>query len=147
MKIGISSDHRGYETKQELTNILKEKGYNIIDYGTNNTESVDYPTYAFKLCEEVKKQNLDFGIAICSTGIGMSIACNKVKGIRCAKIDNLIDAKYSKCHNNANVLAISANKSIEEIINMIDIFTSEKYYQEEKYQRRNDLIKRYEDEH
>lgn len=147
MKIGISSDHRGYETKQELTNILKEKGYNIIDYGTNNTESVDYPTYAFKLCEEVKKQNLDFGIAICSTGIGMSIACNKVKGIRCAKIDNLIDAKYSKCHNNANVLAISANKSIEEIINMIDIFTNEKYYQEEKYQRRNDLIKRYEDEH
>lgn len=147
MKIGISSDHRGYETKQELTNILKEKGYNIIDYGTNNTESVDYPTYAFKLCEEVKKQNLDFGIAICSTGIGMSIACNKVKGIRCAKIDNLIDAKYSKCHNNANILAIPANKSIEEIINMIDIFTSEKYYQEEKYQRRNDLIKRYEDEH
>ena len=115
MKIGICSDHRGYNTKKELTNILKEKGYTIIDYGTYNDASTDYPIYAFKLCEAIKENYADFGIALCGTGIGMSIAANKVKGIRCAKIDNLVDAKYAKRHNNANVLAISANKKIDDI--------------------------------
>ena len=77
----------------------------------------------------------------------MSIAANKVKGIRCAKIDNLVDAKYAKRHNNANVLAISANKKIDDIIDMIILFTNEEVDKEEKYKRRNDMIKRYEDEH
>ena len=143
MKIGISSDHRGYETKQELTNILKEKGYNIIDYGTNNTESVDYPTYAFKLCEEVKKQNLDFGIAICSTGIGMSIACNKVKGIRCAKVDNTKEAILTREHNNANVIALSARKSTLELKDIIDKFLTTKFSNEERHLRRINKLEDY----
>lgn len=147
MKIGICSDHRGYNTKKELTNILKEKGYTIIDYGTYNDASTDYPIYAFKLCEAIKENYADFGIALCGTGIGMSIAANKVKGIRCAKTDNLVDAKYAKRHNNANVLAISANKKIDDIIDMIILFTNEEVDKEEKYKRRNDMIKRYEDEH
>ena len=105
MKIGIANDHGGYELKFQLINKLEEKGYEIINYGSDNNERVDYPVYAFKLCQGVISKNIDFGIAICKTGIGMSIACNKVKGIRCAKIDNEIDAEYSKRHNNANVIA------------------------------------------
>lgn len=144
MNIGISSDHRGYEIKKELINKLTEKGYNITDCGTDNSDSVDYPVYAFKLCELVTKHQIDFGIAICGTGIGMSIACNKVKGIRCAKIDNVIDTKYAKEHNNANILAISANKSLEEIIEMIEIFINNSFSSNEKHQRRIQLIEDYE---
>ena len=85
MKIGIATDHRGIEVKQELTNYLKDLGYNIVDYGTNSTDSVDYPDYAFKVGEAVANNDIDFGVLICNTGIGMSIAANKVKGVRCAR--------------------------------------------------------------
>jgi len=147
MKIGLASDHKGFKLKNELTDILKEKGHDIIDYGTNSIERTDYPIYAFNMCHGVINKNIDLGIAICGTGIGMSIASNKVKGIRCAKIDNEIDAKYSKNHNNANVLAFSSSKTKEELTNYIDIFLNEQINDEEKYKYRNDLIKRYEDEH
>ena len=122
MKLGIANDHGGYELKFNLTKILEEKGYTIVNYGSDTSDRVDYPEYAFKLCQGVINNEIDLGIVICKTGIGMSIACNKVKGIRCAKIDNEIDAKYSKCHNNANVLALSAHKSDEEIVKLIEIF-------------------------
>ena len=147
MNIGISSDHRGYEIKEKLINILKEKENNITDYGTYSIESTDYPLYAFMLCNGVVNKEIDFGIAICGTGLGMSIACNKVKGIRCAKIDNTIDARYAKEHNNANVLAISANKSIEEIIELITIFINTKFSSNEKHSRRIKLIEDYEKDH
>ena len=89
MKIGIVSDHRGYETKKK---ILKEiKNISFIDYGTNSKESVDYPDYAFKLGKAINKKEVDLGIAICGSGIGMSIALNKVKGIRCARVTSIKD--------------------------------------------------------
>ena len=147
MKIGIGNDHRGYELKKEIVKYLLELGYEVKNYGSDSTEPVDYPIYAFKVGEAIKNKEIDMGILICRTGIGMSIAANKVKGIRCAKIDNLVDAKYAKRHNNANVLAISANKKIDDIIDMIILFTNEEVDKEEKYKRRNDMIKRYEDEH
>ena len=146
MKIGIASDHGGYELKYNLTKKLQEKGYNVVDYGTNSSIRVDYPEFAFKLCDGVLKNNVDFGIAICKTGIGMSIACNKVKGIRCAKIDNEIDAEFSKRHNNANVIALSANKSLEEILKLIDIFISNSF-EEGRHLDRINMIRKYEDEH
>ncbi|MBQ6282967.1 MAG: RpiB/LacA/LacB family sugar-phosphate isomerase [Bacilli bacterium] len=146
MKIGIANDHGGYELKFQLINKLEEKGYEIINYGSDNNERVDYPVYAFKLCQGVISKNIDFGIAICKTGIGMSIACNKVKGIRCAKIDNEIDAEYSKRHNNANVIAISANKSLEEILNLIDIYISNEFEGGRHLDRLN-MIKEYENEY
>lgn len=145
MKIGIANDHGGYELKIELIKKLEEKGYEIVNYGSDDSTRVDYPVYAFKLCHDVISNKIDFGIAICKTGIGMSIACNKVKGIRCAKIDNEIDAKYSKCHNNANVIAISANKTLEEILNLIEIYTSNEFEGGRHLDRLN-LIKEYEDE-
>jgi ribose 5-phosphate isomerase B len=146
MKIGIANDHGGYELKFQLIKKLEEKGYEIINYGSDNNERVDYPVYAFKLCQGVISKNIDFGIAICKTGIGMSIACNKVKGIRCAKIDNEIDAEYSKRHNNANVIAISANKSLEEILNLIDIYISNEFEGGRHLDRLN-MIKEYENEY
>ena len=139
MKLGIANDHGGYELKYEIMKKLEEKNYKIINYGSNTSERVDYPEYAFKLCQGVISKEIDLGIVICKTGIGMSIACNKVKGIRCAKIDNEIDAKYSKCHNNANVLSFSANKSVDEIINYIQIFIDNKF-EKERHEHRLNMI-------
>lgn len=146
MKIGIANDHGGYKLKKELMDKLQEKGYTVIDYGSISEERVDYPEYAFKLCHGVISNEIDFGIAICKTGIGMSIACNKVKGIRCAKIDNKIDAEYSKRHNNANILAISAHKSVNEILEFIEIFTSNTF-EKGRHEDRINMIMEYENEH
>ena len=145
MKIGIASDHRGYEIKKELIEYLEKNGNIVTDCGTYTTERVDYPEYAFKLCNKVK-EDMDFGIAICGTGIGMSIACNKVKGIRCAKIDNINDAVYAKCHNNANIIAISANKEISEIKEMVSTFMKNTLSDDVSHQRRIDLITEYEND-
>ena len=106
MKIGFASDHRGYKLKKELINELKKENYEIIDYGTDSEESTDYPDYAFKLGENVAKKNVDFGVAICGSGIGISIACNKVKGIRCALVHDVFSAKATRCHNDSNILAM-----------------------------------------
>ena len=146
MKIGIANDHGGYILKKKLVEKLKEKGYDIIDYGSISEERVDYPEYAFKLCHGVISEEIDLGIAICKTGIGMSIACNKVKGIRCAKIDNKIDAEFSKKHNNANVLAISANKDVNEILEFIEIFNSSTF-EGDRHSKRLNMIMEYENEH
>lgn len=143
MKIGISNDHGGYELKYNLTKKLESKGYNIVNYGSNDDTRVDYPEYAFKLCQGVINNEIDLGIVICKTGIGMSIACNKVKGIRCAKIDNEIDAKYSKCHNNANVLSFSAHKDVDEIVKFIEIFMSNEF-EKERHELRLNMITEYE---
>ncbi len=143
MKIGIASDHGGYELKNNLIKKLEEKGYTIVNYGTNTIERVDYPDYAFKLCQGVISKEIDLGIAICKTGIGMSIACNKVKGIRCAKVDNENDAKYSKCHNNANILAFSAHKSIDEIVKFMEIFINNEF-EKERHEQRLKKIMEYE---
>ena len=82
MKIGIANDHRGYNLKNELVKYLKSRGYEVIDYGSDTVYSVDYPDFAFKLCNGVVNKEVDFGIAICGSGIGINIECNKVNGIR-----------------------------------------------------------------
>ena len=81
MNLGFASDHRGYKLKLDLIKYFKENGYNIVDYGTNNEESCDYVDYAYKIGQGVLSNEVDFGIAICGTGIGMSIALNKIRGI------------------------------------------------------------------
>ena len=144
MKIGIACDHRAYDVKEKLKNMLEK--YEIIDYGCFSSDRVDYPKYAFKLSESVIKHDVDLGIAICGTGIGMSIACNKVKGIRCAKIDNKDEARSAKEHNNANILAFGANKhSAKEIKKMIEIFLSSTMLSDSCYKIRIDEVEKYED--
>jgi ribose 5-phosphate isomerase B len=141
MNIGIANDHRGLILKQKLTNFLKEMGYNIIDYGTSTSDSTDYPLYAFKVGEAIKSKEIDFGILICGTGIGMSIACNKVKNVRCARVCSIEDAYYSRLHNNANVIALSENtQNAEEIIKT---FLNTKFSSEEKHNRRVEMINKY----
>ena len=116
MKIGIASDHRGYKLKEKLKKELLKRNYEIIDYGTYSEESTDYPDYAFKLGENVRNKNVNFGIAICGSGIGISIACNKVKGIRCAKVVNSAEAKVTRLDNDANIVAFGENTSMPHYV-------------------------------
>ena len=113
MKIGITNDHRGYKKKQYLTNYLESLGYTVIDYGAASEESVDFPDYAKKLGKAIQNKDIDFGVAICGTGIGMSIALNKMNDIVCAKVSSVSEAILSKSHNDANVIAISEEMSDE----------------------------------
>ena len=140
MKIGIASDHRGVFLKEKIKNYLNEK-YKIIDFGTNSIESVDYPEYAFKIGESIKDNKIDVGILICGTGIGMSIACNKVKKVRCAKVDNKEEAYLARFHNDANVIALSEN--VTNYKEIIDTFLTTDSSKEEKHQRRVAMIDNY----
>ena len=105
MRLGIASDHRGYKLKEYLKNNLDN--YEIIDYGTDSENSCDYPDYAYKLSKAVVNKDVDFGVAICGSGIGISIACNKVKGIRCARVMDLNDVIATRNDNDANIIALS----------------------------------------
>ena len=107
MKIGLGCDHGGYNLKEEIKKHLESKGIEFIDYGTNNgTESVDYPVYGEKVANAVISNEVDYGILCCGTGIGISLAANKVPGIRCAVVSDTFSAKMSKAHNNANMLSL-----------------------------------------
>ena len=139
--IGIASDHGGYELKQKIMENLKE--FDFKDYGTYSTESVDYPLYAFKLGEAVANSEVKKGIVICTTGIGISIACNKVKGVRCAKVSNVEESKMSRLHNDANVVAL--NSKVENPIEIVRTFLTTDFLNEERHIRRINQIKEYEE--
>lgn len=104
--IGVGSDHGGFALKEEIKNYLVELGYEVKDYGTNNEESVDYPEYGKKVARAVVAEEVHRGIVVCGTGIGISLAANKVEGIRCALCSDTYSAKMSRQHNNANMLAL-----------------------------------------
>ena len=144
MKIGLANDHRAYKVKEELKSLLDE--YDIVDYECFSSEMVDYPKYALTLSNAVINKEVDLGIVMCGTGIGVSIACNKVKKIRCAKIDNKDEAKSAKEHNNANVLAFSGQshtaKGIEE---MVDIFINSTFLSDPRYKMRIEQVEKYEE--
>ena len=143
MKIGIASDHRGYKLKEQL----KEKIDNIkvIDYGTNSEEICDYPDYAFKLGEAVVAKEVDFGVAICGSGIGIGIACNKVKGIRCATVRTIEDVKMTRNDNNANIIAFSEKTDIRTALKMIDTMVNTPFAGIDRYKRRINKMRDYED--
>lgn len=107
MKIAIASDHAAYKMKEDIKKYLKSKNIDFIDLGTDSEESVDYPDYAKILGEKVAKKEVDFGIGLCGTGIGMSISVNKVKGIRGALCLYPSMAEYARKHNDANVLVLA----------------------------------------
>jgi len=106
MKIGIGSDHGGYELKELIVKYLQDEGIEYVDYGTNSLDSVDYPEFGQKVAEAVKNKEVDRGIIVCGTGIGISISANKVPGIRCALCGDTYSARMSIEHNNANMLAL-----------------------------------------
>ncbi|MBQ6494390.1 MAG: RpiB/LacA/LacB family sugar-phosphate isomerase [Bacilli bacterium] len=127
--------------KEKVLLYLEHEGYEIIDYGTDSTESVDFPEYAYKLGNSLAKKKIDKGIAICGTGIGMSIALNKIKGVYCAKISTLNEAVLCRQHNDANAIAFSADLDSDMAMEMIDKFLETDFLNEDKYKRRNKMIK------
>ena len=106
MRVAIGADHAGVNIKEDIIHIIKELGMDVIDLGCDCSDSVDYPDYAIPVAEKVASGEADRGILICGTGIGMSIAANKVSGIRCALVHDLFSAKATRLHNDSNVLAM-----------------------------------------
>lgn len=106
--IALGSDHGGFELKAKIIEHLDALGIKTVDCGTNSAESVDYPVYAGKVAKLIQNGECELGILICSTGVGISIAANKYRGIRCALCGNTYAARYTRMHNNANVLALGA---------------------------------------
>ena len=145
MKIGFASDHRGYKLKNEIMKSLENK-YEIEDYGTYSEESTDYPDYAFKLGENVVNKQVDLGVAICGSGIGISIACNKVKGIRCAKVDSVEDAVATRIDNDSNIVAFGEKIPYEKALEIVETFINTPTSEEEKHVRRRNKIKEYEEQ-
>lgn len=138
MKIGIANDHRGVNLKRKIVDYLHDKGYSCTNYGTNSDESVDYVDYAEKLCKAIINKNVDAGILICGTGIGMSIAANKIDGIRCARVVNENDAKLAKEHNMANVIAFG--EDLKDYKKVVDAFLETDFSSETRHKRRVDKI-------
>lgn len=106
MKISIGSDHAGFDLKEQLKNYLEEEGYEVIDEGCYSHESVDYPDFGKKVGKRVADKEADKGLVVCGSGIGISIAANKVPGIRCALVSEPLSARLARQHNDANVLAL-----------------------------------------
>jgi ribose-5-phosphate isomerase B len=115
MKLVIGNDHAGVEFKEKLVKVLEERGHEVINVGTDSLESVDYPDIAVLVGEKVLDGEAKFGILICGTGIGISIAANKIKGIRAALVHNEFTAKLARLHNDANVIALGARVIGDEL--------------------------------
>lgn len=146
MKIAIASDHGGFELKDSMVEYIKSLGNEVMDLGTNSADSVDYPDYAKKVCEEIQQGNSDLGILICGTGIGMSLAANKFEGIRAACVSDVYSAKMSRNHNNANVLCIGARVIGDEVAKLIIKTFLENEFEAGRHQRRVDKIMAFEKE-
>ena len=141
MKIALASDHGGFELKEDIKRNLMSKGYEILDLGTDNcSESVDYPNYGRACGEAVMAGEADKGIVFCGTGIGVSIAANKVKGVRCALCTSVFMAEMASCHNDANVLALGGRTTELEIaLEIVKTWLNTKF-EGGRHQRRVDLL-------
>lgn len=140
MKIGIGNDHSALEMKAEIIDYLKERGCEVVDYGTNSTESCDYPIYGEKVARAVAAGEVDQGILICGTGLGISLAANKVKGIRAAVCSEPYTAKMARLHNDCNILAFGARVIGPELAKMIVETWLDTEFEGGRHQRRVDMI-------
>ena len=140
MKIGIGNDHSAVEMKNEIKAFLESKGYEVIDEGTNTTESCDYPIYGEKVGRAVVDGEADLGIAICGTGLGISLAANKVKGVRACVCSEPYTARMSRQHNNCNVLCFGARVIGIELAKMIVEEWLNTPFEGGRHQRRVDMI-------
>ncbi len=137
MKIALGADHGGYRLKDKIAAHLADEGHEIVDFGTNSPQSCDYPDFADPVCLAVSGGQCDFGILVCSTGIGMSMAANKHKGIRAACCSETVSVALTRAHNNANVLALGEFIVGEHVAcEMADIFISTPFSEGERHVRR-----------
>lgn len=135
--IVIASDHGGFELKQAIGKWLKENGYDFIDCGTNSTESVDYPLYAKLAAQQILSGKCERGIICCGTGIGISIAANRFKGIRAANCESVCSAEMCRRHNNANILCLGGRtNTFEQAVEMIKVFLNTGFDGGERHERR-----------
>lgn len=144
IKIFLGYDHQGVKCKNDIISYLNENGYEVEVPNIENNDTDDYPDFAKWVCSNVLK-NQSLGILVCGSGIGMSIAANKVKGIRCARVCNSDDAFTAKNHNGANIIAFSSNIPTEEIHKIIDNFIMTKEPSEARHLRRIEKIKEMEE--
>ncbi len=127
-KIAIACDHGGYELKLEIIKKLTEMGVEYVDFGTDSTESVDYPVYAEKVCEAITSGKTELGILVCGTGIGMSMAANKHRGIRAAVCADTFSARMTRMHNDANVLCLGGRVLGAGLAcDMVELFVTSEY--------------------
>lgn len=139
--IGIGCDHGGFNLKQEVVKYLIQKNIPFKDYGTDSTNSVDYPIYAKKVAIDVANGTLDKGILICGTGIGISMSANKVKGIRAALCHDVFSAKATREHNNANILAMGERViGVGLALEIVDTFLNTPFSNDERHIRRIEMI-------
>lgn len=140
MKIAIGNDHTALEMKEAIKAHLEENGYEVLDLGTNSTDSCDYPVYGEKVGRAVVDGEADLGIAICGTGVGISLAANKVKGVRACVCSEPYTAKLSRMHNDSNVLAFGARVIGVELAKMIVDEWLNASFEGGRHQRRVDMI-------
>ncbi|KUO61972.1 MAG: ribose-5-phosphate isomerase [Gracilibacter sp. BRH_c7a] len=144
MKVALGSDHGGYELKKIIKENLLEKGYEILDFGTESSKSVDYPEYGFKVGQAVVAKEAELGVVVCGTGIGISISANKVKGIRAALCTDSYMARMAREHNNANILALGARVIGSGVaLDIVDTFINTAF-SEFRHARRLEIITEYE---
>lgn len=137
MKIAIGCDHGAYALKEKVIAHLKDEGYEVEDFGTHSTASCDYPDYAIPAAKAVASGECERGIVLCTTGIGVSIAANKVKGIRCALLSDIMSAQLTRLHNDTNMMALGAGVVGENLaLSIVDIWLTTPFSGEERHQRR-----------
>ena len=136
MKVGIANDHHSVDLKRAIINHLEQQNIECIDYGSDGKEMTDYPLYAKLIGEAVTKKEIDYGILLCRTGIGMSIACNKIKGARCAKVSTEEEAVLTRADNDANVITLSELTEPKTAFKIVDAFLNTKFDDIERRIRR-----------
>ena len=147
MKIGIANDHTALEMKKDIIAYLESKGHEIVDYGTDSTESTDYPIWGEKVANAVASGEVEKGIAICGTGLGISLACNKVNGIRACVCSEPYTARYSRLHNNCNIICFGARVIGIEMAKMIVDSFFETEFEGGRHQNRIDIISEIEEKY
>ncbi|MFB0559375.1 MAG: ribose 5-phosphate isomerase B [Dehalococcoidales bacterium] len=140
MRIAIGCDHRGVDTKQFIIKLITDAGHSCEDFGCYTTDSVDYPDIAKKVAEAVAAGHFERGILVCDTGIGMSIAANKVKGIRAALCHDAFSARRARLHNDANILCVAAREEPDTMREIVDTFLTTEF-EGGRHQRRLDKVK------
>jgi ribose 5-phosphate isomerase B len=146
MRIAVGSDHRGYDVKRRIVSLLPKLGHEVVDLGPASADSVDYPDFAFAVAQAVSHGQVDRGILICGTGIGMCIAANKVPGVRAAPCHDSITAEMSRRHNNANILCLSADLLGDQLIERMLKIWLETEFEGGRHARRVDKITGFEAE-
>ena len=147
MKVGISNDHSAVDLKNSVMKHLQEEGYEVINYGTDTTEAFDYPLAASVLSKAIQNKEVDLGIAICGTGVGISIACNKHKGIRACCCSEATSARLTREHNDANIICFGARIISNELANdIVDTFLRTPFSNGERHKKRIEMIHAIEEE-